>query len=115
MELLRDDAHWRYTNICERFEYRNTSRAGLVLDSKEYIGVVNLFAQDRSATLRRPVAYQNASEAKGFVRDSHIKKLGLWSSGNPHAMDATRHLLYWLTNKYEDTDFRLELLRLGWK
>lgn len=103
--------------VCERFEYRNTSRAGLVLDSREYIGVVKLFVQERNYHSDNAVtlSFQNASEAKGFVRDSHIKKLGLWSPGNPHAMDATRHLLYWLTTQYEDKKFRKALLEKGWK
>lgn len=97
--------------VCERFEYRNTSRAGLVLDSREYIGIAKLFSQERGV----PLEFQNASEAKGFVRDSHLKRLALWSSGYPHANDAMRHLLFYLTNKFEDKEYRKTLLAEGWK
>lgn len=110
-KLLLDNQSHDYQLVCERFEYRNTARSGLVLDSREYIGVTKLFAQQR----RLPLTLQNASEAKGFVRDSHLKRLALWSSGNPHAMDAMRHLLFWLTNRYEDKNFRKMLLERGWK
>lgn len=81
-----------YTIVTERFEYRNTSRPGLVLMSREYIGIVKLFHKERGGSLR----FQNASQAKGFVKDRHIKELGLWSPGFQHAMDAYRHLLYYI-------------------
>jgi hypothetical protein len=100
-----------YRIICERFEYRNQSRAGLDLSSREYIGVTKRFCQARQV----PLMMQTAAQAKGFVKDAHIKKLGLWSPGKKHAMDALRHLLFYLTNSYEDRDFRLSLLEKGWK
>lgn len=79
-----------YTIVTERFEYRNTSRPGLVLMSREYIGVAKLFHADRGGNL----IFQNASQAKGFVKDQRLKDLDLWYSSFKHAMDASRHLVY---------------------
>jgi hypothetical protein len=100
-----------YTIVCERFEYRNNSRAGLNLMSREYIGVAKRFVQER-----REVEYvmQSAAQAKGFVQDRHIKKLGLWSPGDKHAMDAYRHLLYYLVNT-ADYPIGKRLLEEAWK
>jgi hypothetical protein len=98
--------------VCESFEYRNANRPGLVLLSKEYIGVAKL-----SATMfSRPYTEQTASKAKGFVRDSHIKKLGLWSVGNKHAMDAMRHLIYYMINgPHRNSEVARKLLEVGYK
>ncbi|MCA9340198.1 MAG: hypothetical protein KDA17_04765 [Candidatus Saccharibacteria bacterium] len=98
--------------VCESFEYRNTSRAGLVLVSKEYIGITKLFC------LERDIRYteQTASMAKAFVKDSHIKKLGLWSSKDNHAMDAMRHLLRYITcGPMKDTSLARQLLNAAWR
>lgn len=81
-----------YTIVTERFEYRNTSRPGLNLMSREYIGVTKMFVAEREI----PIVEQNASQAKGFVKDPRIKDLGLWYAGHKHAMDAVRHLIYYI-------------------
>jgi hypothetical protein len=96
--------------VCERFEYRNRSRAGLELISRDYIGVTTLFSQQRHVKL----VMQTAAMAKGFVQDRHIKKLGLWSPGNPHAMDGYRHLLYYVIHNTNGRE-RTALLEKGWK
>lgn len=80
--------------ICERFEYRQNSRPGLVLDSREYIGVTKLFC----VKYKKKLVLQSAAQGKGFVKDDHLKKLGLWMPGQQHARDATRHLIYYLVN-----------------
>lgn len=98
-----------YTIVSESFEYRNKSRPGLDLSSKEYIGVAKVFCQERGI----PYYEQTASMGKGFVKDANIKRLGLWSSGWKHAMDAYRHLLYYMINTDRITP-RLELLKKGW-
>lgn len=100
-----------YAIVCERFEYRNRSRPGLELISREYIGVTRLFVQERSDV---HLEMQSASQAKGFVTDAHIKKLGLWSPGDRHAMDAYRHLLYFLING-TTLPIKTELLKAAWK
>jgi hypothetical protein len=59
---------------------------------------------------------QTASMGKGFVTDEVIKKLDLWYPGYKHAMDATRHLLYYVVNSSDlPISYRHELLRKGWK
>lgn len=95
--------------VSESFEYRNERRPGLVLVSKEYIGVTKLFAEERGV----PYFEQTASKAKGFVKDSNLQKLGLWSSGFQHAMDAMRHLLYYMINNTPVGT--IDLLKQGWK
>lgn len=93
-EWLQYSAGYELEIVCESFEYRNANRPGLVLASKEYIGVTKLACRRFSA----PYTEQTASKAKGFVKDAHIKRLGLWSSGDKHAMDAMRHLIFYIVN-----------------
>lgn len=95
--------------ICESFEYRNKTRPGLELISREYIGVTKLFCANRSI----PLVMQSASMGKGFVRDTNIKRLGLWSVGWKHAMDSYRHLLYYMVNTGHIMEH--ELLASGWR
>ena len=80
--------------VCERFEYRAHSKAGLRLDSREYIGVIKQAAQELSL----PVVMQSAAQAKGFVSNEHIKRAGLYRTSYRHAMDAVRHAIYFLVN-----------------
>lgn len=95
--------------ICESFEYRNKTRPGLELITREYIGVAKLFCAERNVQLHM----QSASMGKGFVRDTNIKRLGLWSVGWKHAMDSYRHLLYYMINAGHIIEH--ELLTSGWK
>lgn len=85
-----------FTVISESFEYRNRARPGLDLSSKEYIGVTQLFCEERNV----PLVMQTAGAAKGFVSDGKIKTAHLWFPGQKHAMDATRHLLYYIVDQY---------------
>jgi hypothetical protein len=124
LELIATDD---FTIVCESFEYRNDSRPGLVLDSKEYIGVIELFHQQRS--IPRAIKYQTASmgkirskghEAGALVKMSNLKQLGLWSLGDHgerHMIDATGHLLSYMLNEKNaiPTPLRMDLLRRGWK
>lgn len=98
--------------ISESFEYRNQARAGLVLVSKEYIGICKLWCILNKKEYRE----QSPSIAMGFVKDNNIKNLGLWKPGNPHAMDATRHMLYYLTNgPHNMVDLKKSILKEGWR
>lgn len=103
--------------VCESFEYRrnpqDSQRDNIVLDSKEYIGVVKLFEQSRMAEAVtgghgvQRVVFQTAAEGKGFwyprqggKRDpSKLKKIGLYNSGSIHMNDATAHILHYMTFK----------------
>mgnify|MGYP001203850632 FL=1 len=80
--------------VCESFEYRNQSRAGLVLYSCELIGLVKLLTEMyRSVEL----CMQTASVGKGYYSNTLLKKHGVYIAGKPHGMDALRHLLQWYT------------------
>lgn len=113
--VLLENQHVRDTYVVsESFEFRQRARDNLVLVSLEYIGVTKLFCETRDV----PLFMQTAAMGKGFAKDVHIKKLGLWTPGYKHAMDAMRHLLYFaLNNKRAPVDFELRkaLLTQGWK
>jgi hypothetical protein len=116
------------TIVCESFEYRNDSRAGLILKSCEYIGVIKLFANSHFRP--DPLILQTASQGKirgkkteesAFVKKRNLQQLGLWSlgpNGEHHAMDAYGHLLNYMLAKPGkiNSELRLELLiKGGWK
>lgn len=93
--------------VCESFEFRQgKQREGINLMSREYIGLVKLFRDDR----RVPTFFQTAAQAKMFVTDEKIKALDLWWPGKKHAMDAMRHLVTYLVQK----ERRVELVKV-WK
>jgi hypothetical protein len=107
--------------VCESFEFRNTDRRhrdSLNLMSREYIGVAKLFYHQRMAPADfQQLRFQTAGKAKGFIPDSgpmankKIKDAGLWYPNQKHAMDAMRHLLYYLTN----VEGRMDLVERWWK
>lgn len=121
MELQQSD---HFIIVCESFEYRNTARAGLELISKEYIGVVKLFEQQRmhlpdgTHMPSQKLVFQTASMGKvgqkSFVKKRNLQRLGLWSptEGN-HAMDGYGHLIFWMIH-YGNV-MKQELLTKGWK
>jgi hypothetical protein len=75
--------------IYEGFDYRdwqpNASLVGV-----EVIGVVKEWRRQRAPDTK--LKEQRAHEMDWFT-DERIKKAGLWLPGNPHAMDALRHLM----------------------
>lgn len=113
--------------VCESFEFRNQSggsrdRDNIELISKEYIGIVKLFQRQRmvmpvSASGSQQLVMQTAGKAKGFIPDKgpqankKIKDAGLWYPNSKHAMDATRHLLWYLVNRVG----RMDLVERWWK
>ena len=95
-----------YKVITESFEFRQfdkVQRAGIELISKEYIGVLRCYGQIEGV----PIIQQTAASAKKFMPDKgpmankHLRVMGLWVPGrdNRHAMDAYRHLVFYLVNK----------------
>ena len=82
--------------IFERFTYQRRDK--VILDSVEYIGVARLYSQLH----RVPYAEQTPSSAKNLWTDDKIRTLGLWRPSERHAMDALRHMLYYLTVKKND-------------
>lgn len=103
----------KYQLVCESFEYRNRSRPGLELISREYIGVTRLFCQERRVPLTLQSASQGKITDKSFVKKENLQRLALWAPGWTHAMDAYGHLLYYMIN--HSHTIRDELLEKGWK
>jgi hypothetical protein len=75
--------------IYEKFFYQRRDKVNL--EPVEVIGVIKLYA----ILTKTPIIGQAPQQAKSFWTDNKIKKLGLWEEGQPHAMDALRHLLYY--------------------
>ena len=118
LDVLLGNQHLhRYTIICESFQqYRELDSPELV--ALEYIGVVKRFSQERNVKL----IFQSSSQGKigtsSFVRRRNLERLGLWSSGRRHAMDAYGHLLTYMINRAASSaarKYRLDLLEQGWK
>lgn len=79
--------------VMESFEYRNRSRAGLDLTPVKLIGVAELYSAKSGARLYM----QTPSQGKTYYTDTLLKKYGFYKRGQPHAMDALRHMLQWLS------------------
>lgn len=109
---------WTVTNtifVCESFEFRRNerdrNRTNIVLDSKEYIGVVNLYQQMFEHTthpqIGLEVVYQTAATGKGFWTDTKLQMVKKFSTPKtkwPHANDAMRHLLHYMAFKMDRRD-----------
>lgn len=91
--------------VCESFEFRqqtdpHKTKSKVELISKEYIGIIKLFA----ARADLPLTFYTASAAKHLVPDKgpesnvRLKQLGWYRPVTHwvHAMDATRHLLRYM-------------------
>jgi hypothetical protein len=74
--------------VCESFQQRAVE--GLDLTPVEVIGVVALYTLQQHGNCELIMQSKSSTE---FWSNDKIKKLGLWESGKPHAMDALRHLL----------------------
>lgn len=75
--------------VAEGFEYRNSSRQGLVLESRNILGVLELWCQIRDRRFRTQSAYSG----KSHFSDDKLRRKGVYKKGAGHARDATRHLL----------------------
>jgi hypothetical protein len=81
--------------VCESFEFRQHitsthAKTKVELISKEYIGLVKLFAAQYPQV---ELFFQTASAAKTLISDEKIKVLNLWTPGKKDTNDAMRHLL----------------------
>lgn len=104
--------------IYESFEFRNKTRDNLELVSRDYIGIIGLWSDLNPTRLYR----QSAAQAKGFIKDAGpnanipLKRLGWYAPGKKHAMDAARHMAYFLVNgPHQDDRLRSDMLKVGWK
>jgi len=61
------------------------------LNTVRLIGAIDLICKD----LKVPIVLQGANKAK-VITDERLKAWGLWKPGNPHAMDAVRHLVSYI-------------------
>lgn len=84
--------------VCENFVFRQ-AKTKIELFPVQLIGVVNLFREVTDAE----VIMQTPAQAKGFVKDRHLKALHFW---NPkytnHPNDAARHLVFYLATVLKD-------------
>lgn len=107
------------TILCEKFEYKKSEQGREKIDyvSKEYEGVVKLFAQQNTshhlALVLQGSSYtvgKSAFWGDGVQGNAKIKQLGLWQPGMKHALDALRHYLYWVSFTTRNTYFINQLV-----
>lgn len=77
--------------VYEKFFYQRRDKVDLT--PVEVIGVIKLYCELTGTEIVGLAAQQ----AKVFWTDEKLKKLGLWETNHKHAMDAVRHLLYYIT------------------
>lgn len=82
--------------VMEDFEFRQgRQRSGINLFPKELIGIARLYSLLAKEICA--VELQKASQGKSYYTDTMLKHQKLYRRGIPHAMDASRHLLHWIT------------------
>jgi hypothetical protein len=98
--------------VCESFEYRNQARTGLILESRELIGIINLYVElNPPCTLKmQPPGMVIGKTA--YYTDARLKLSGIYRRGQIHANEAAKHLLYWFKFgpgfKYNKAGFKLK-------
>lgn len=85
--------------IIEDFEFRRGKAgvAGLDLFPVQLIGVARLYELLAKGPDLPRLFIQKASTGKAYYTDNVLKGQGLYKRALPHGMDASRHLLQWLT------------------
>jgi hypothetical protein len=112
LRLLELNHTQEYWVICERFIPRPGKIGAKLDEAPRYITVTEMFVKERN--LLDNYVLQMPAQAKNFVPNPVVKKLGLWYPGQKHAMDAMRHLLFWLvTGPYKNS--QADKLLRGWK
>lgn len=91
--------------VCESFQYRRMDKVDLI--PVEYIGVARLWCSQNAV----PFVLQTPTVGKKFWTDDKLKLVGEYKKGAPHANDAVRHLLQYLSFTAKD-DRYIQLLRL---
>ena len=89
--------------VCESFTYQRRDKVDL--SPVEMIGVTKLYCERNSTPYRE----QSPAQAKKFWDDKKVRTCGLWLPGHPHAIDAARHLLYFMTFTLKDDRWMLML------
>jgi len=86
--------------VCEAFQVgERTAResSGQRIWSIEQQGVLRWLC--RRAGVEYVMPEQTASDAKNFVTNEKIRRLGLWAPGEDHARDAIRHAVLYMTRR----------------
>lgn len=106
--------------VMEEFVYRVVKSkgtempVGIVLVSKEYIGVGKVWAEITNiegpivtVVMQTSAQGGGGTKHKGFWRNDKLKQLGLYTApkGRQHMADALRHALYYLTFTMKDDHF----------
>ena len=89
--LMVPQAEEKFVVIYETFTFRQIPKADLT--PVEVIGVIKEWARQKEV----PLVPQSPAEGKGFFSDDKLKVLQLYRPGHPHANDAMRHLLFYLS------------------
>lgn len=84
--------------IMESFEFRQKARVGLDMFPVQLIGIARLYELHKGTNVR--LFFQTAMKGKGYYSDTILKRRGYYIKAKPHAMDASRHLLQWLTFEF---------------
>jgi hypothetical protein len=88
--------HWKPDIVvCERFDYRPRQR-NANLSAVEYIGVIKLWCQKNYVPLVLQKQIKNTENA--LWTDAKLSALELYKPGVPHAMDAIRQVLHYVTS-----------------
>lgn len=95
--------------ICERFQYRR-NRPDADLTAMKVIGIAELAAQRLSTEFHyQQASVPNGEEGDTFWTTNRVKHLGLWLTGMIHAMDATKHILYYRSFTLGENDLIKQL------
>lgn len=88
--------------VTESFTYRLGGRHGTDLTAVKWIGICELYCMQKDKRLRfQEPSIQGSKTA--YWNTQKVKDVGLWLPNHPHAMSATKHLLYFLTFKKGST------------
>jgi hypothetical protein len=85
--------------VMEDFDFRgghHRAATGVNYFPLQLIGVARLYSLVEP-TGRCAIYMQKAAQGKSYYSDVMLKNRNLYKRGKPHAMDASRHLLQWLT------------------
>lgn len=99
--LAKEDPH---VVIAESF-VQSTGAGATNFGAVEINGVIKLYQQ----LTDKPIVWQGR-QIKNFWDDEKLKTVTLWEKGQKHAMDATRHMLYYLM-QVQRIDFYVNRLR----
>lgn len=107
VKYLRCQYAWNDTLdvVCEIFEYRQEDSMGrtkIDYTPAKVEGAVRYIHayMEHNEPGDSKLVFQQANQAKGkgaFWTEDKLRRVGLWKPGEPHAMDALRHVLYYRT------------------